>query len=265
MKLRPIRHSLLAAAMTLIFGAVPAAGAAAADTYTAGGVTAIANPTLTEATIESISYGFDQCGTDPREATCTWSARIELHADPASKCVPSTPAVQVVWESEPRHENGAFSDGARSFPLEGCPGQSLVYVLELEKTYEPGAPIVWSRGESIAPLFTFGRHPIEEMEEKIRNASPPAIVPGPPLPPSPAFAVSADCRWVTIADRRLVFAFKRIGCRKAGMLGRMRILSGQNPNGYRCRALPEATLCRRIGHRDKFVEWRVPGSKPASR
>lgn len=144
---RPIttRHSiprwlaLLPLALMLL---LPGA-ASAADSYEAawngGQITATANADFTEATIESISVSFDECGTATGETSCTWEARFNLHSDPASRCNTATPEEEVVWSSGTQSGNGTVTDAAKSFPLEGCRGQSLSMVQEFHKTYDETA------------------------------------------------------------------------------------------------------------------------------
>jgi len=244
------------------------ATAMAVDTYESswngGHLTATANADLTEATIESVSVSFDECGTDPKETSCAWEAIATLHSNPESRCNPATPEDQVVWESGLQPENGTVEDGPVSFPLEGCRGQTLVFEVAGEKTYSEG-PISWARNGTVWGLFTFGYHPREEAEARIIANSPPASPAPPPMPT--ALAVSADCRSLTIGNMSYVFAFRQIGCRKASNLAAMRNLSGGAPTGYHCRngKANGGVLCWRIGHPEKYLEWRLPGTKPAPR
>jgi hypothetical protein len=266
-------------ALVSIAGAVAAAllgapaNASAIDTYEAsfngGHLTATANEALTEATIESVSVNFGECGTAPEEASCTWEAIATLHSHPESRCDPSTPDAQVVWDSGPQSGNGTVSGGPTSFPLEGCRGQTLVFRIEFHKTYEEGggeAPLRIIGGASEWPMFSFGYPPLEEAEREIIEASPPAQLP--PFEPNfapPAFSVAAGCRSLTIGDVRYAFAFARMGCRKASNLARARLLSGDAPSGYLCRSLraDRGGLCWRRGQPQKYLEWRLPGTKPA--
>lgn len=261
-KIRPLL-ALLPLTLLLLF----AGNAAAADVYEAGWngghLTATANADLTEATIESVSVSSQQCGTDPNEATCTWKASATLHSDPASRCNPATPEDQIVWESGPQTENGTVDDGPVSFPLEGCRGQALEFEVVVEKTYGSG-PIPWTREGGPWTLFTFGYHPVQEEEQRIIDANPPATI---PLPPAPSLlTVAPDCRSLTIDGVGYVFSFRRIGCRKASDLAKMRHITGGAPGGYHCRnvAANGGVVCWRVGHRKKRVEWRLPGTKPAS-
>jgi hypothetical protein len=261
----PIRCLLALVPLALLFAPV---SATAADTYGStwdnGHLTATANADFTEATIESVSVSFDGCGTDPKAATCAWEALATLHSSPESRCDPTTPEDQVVWESGPQPDNGTVAAGPISFPLEGCRGQTLVFEVADEMTYEAG-PISWARHGAIWTMFTFGYHPVEEAEARIINSSPPA---SPALPPMPTtLAVAADCRSLTIGEVSYVFAFRRIGCRKASNLAAMRKVSGSAPTGYHCRngKANGGVLCWRIGHPEKYLEWRLPGTKPAPR
>lgn len=260
--------SALAAALL-----VSPAGAAAIDTYEAsfdsGHLTATANEALTEATIESVSVSFDECGTKPAETSCTWEATATLYSHPETRCEPSTPEAQVVWDSGVRSGNGTVSGGPTSFPLEGCRGQTLVFRIEFHKTYEEGGgELPWRTpgGASEWAMFTFGYHPLEEAEQRITEAGPPA--PLPPFEPNSAgtaFAVTADCRGLIVGNLRYAFAFAQMGCRRASSLARARLSSGRTPAGYRCRSLAahRGVLCWREGRPKKYLEWRLPGTKPA--
>jgi len=243
-----------------------AGDAAADDVYEAawsgGHLTATANADFTEATIESVAASFDGCGTATGETSCTWEAIATLHAGD-DRCNPSTPKEQVVWDSGPQTGNGGVDDGPMTFALEGCRGQSLSMRLESHKTYEPGGPLVSSGGASIWGLFTFGYHPVEEAEQRIIDASPPAAPSPPPVPHLVTFA--SDCRSLAIDGVSYVFSFRRIGCHKASNLVKMRQVSGRAPSGYHCRDVPAngGVICWRAGHREKRLEWRLPGTKPA--
>lgn len=243
------------------------AGALAADTYSAGinggQIVATANADLTEATIESVSVSFEECGTHADEATCTWEARTVLHSHPESRCDPSTPEEQVAWTTGPLTENGAFAFGPVSFALEGCAGQSLVLELESRYTYDEGSSAPWRvLGETlVVPLFTFGFHPDEEAEERIVRENPPAFVPPPSLPD--LFAIAGDCRSLLAGNARYAFAFHGIGCRRASNLALMRHASHASPSGYHCRNGDSGgVLCWRRGNPRKYVEWRLPGARP---
>lgn len=248
------------------------AGAEAADTYEpswdGGYLTATANAEFTEATIETVSVSFDQCGTEEGELTCTWEARAVLVSHPESRCDPSTPEQQVVWASGEQSGNGTVSDGPTSFPLEGCRGQTLVFELEEKKTYEEGVKPPWvviSSGTSIWGLFTFGYHPVAEEEQRIINASPPANPEYPPLQPSfipRTFALGPDCRTVQLDSTRYVFAFGQMGCHRAGNLAQARFRSGRAPRGYVCQNHSKAGVrCWRRHKPAKFFEWRLPSSR----
>jgi hypothetical protein len=260
----PIRRLLAFFPLALLL--VVPTGATAADTYEStwngGHLTATANADFTEATIESVSVSSDECGTNPKEATCAWEASATLHSSPESRCNPATPEDQVVWESGLQPDNGAVDGGPVSFPLEGCRGQSLVFEVVVEKTFKEG-PIAWIRQGGPWTLFSFGYHPVEETEQRIINESPPANPAPPPIPD--ALAVAPDCRSLTIGNVRYVFAFRRMGCFKATNLAKMRHISGGAPGSYHCRDLRAngGVLCWRIGHPEKYLEWRLPGTKPA--
>jgi hypothetical protein len=263
---RPLPIHRLLALLPLALLLAPTS-ATAADTYEAawngGHLTATANADFTDATIESVSVSFDECGTSTGETGCTWEAKVTLHSG-NNPCDPSTPKEEVVWDSGLQSGNGSVSDGSKTFALEGCRGQSLSMRLEHDKTYGSGGPIVGSGGASIWGLFTFGYHPLQEEEQRIIDASPPAILSPPPTPS--LLTVAEDCRSLTIGGTSYVFSFRRIGCRKATNLAKMRHVSGRAPSGYRCRnvAANGGVICWRTGHRDKRLEWRLPGAKPAA-
>lgn len=264
--------ALLVIALAAAFFVAPA-GASATDTYEAsfngGHLTATANEALTEATIESVSVSFGECEAQPEEASCTWEATATLHSHPETRCDPSTPEAQVVWNSGPQPGNGTVSGGPTSFPLEGCRGQTLVFRIEFHKTFEEGGggpPLRIVGGASEWPMFSFGYHPLEEEERRITEASPPASYP--PFEPNftpRGLSVAAGCRALTIGNVHYAFAFARMGCRKASNLARVRQLSGRAPSGYLCRDLPadRGVLCWRRAQPRKYLEWRLPGTKPA--
>lgn len=253
---------------------VSPASASATDTYEAsfngGHLTATANEALTEATIESVSVSFDECGTQPEEASCTWEAIATLHSHPEPPCDPSTPEAQVVWDSGPQPGNGTVDNGPTSFPLAGCRGQTLVFRIEYEKTYEEGSggpPWRILGGAEEWPMFSFGYHPAEEDERISTEYNPPAAQ-YPPFELNvtwPALTVAPDCHSLTIGEVRYAFAFGRMGCRKASNLARARQVSGRAPSGYLCKKLAadRGVLCRRKGQPQKYLEWRLPGTKPA--
>lgn len=239
------------------------ATAMAADTYESswngGHLTATANADLTEATIESVSVSFDECGTNSKETSCAWEAIATLHSRPESRCNPATPEDQVVWESGLQPGNGTVEDGPVSFPLEGCRGQALVFEVAGEKTYSEG-PISWSRSGSVWTLLTFGYHPREEAETRIIENNPPASLP--PFEPNftpKTFTPDPDCRTVQLESARYAFAFGRMGCYRATNLGRMRYRTGQAPRGFNCRRLGgEGVRCWRRNEPAKFFEWHLP-------
>ena len=79
-----------------------------------------------------------------------------------------------------------------------------------------------------------------------------------PMPQPPRFAVSSDCRSLTIGETRFAFRFKRIGCRVATDIASASRWGG-TPNGYRCaRRSGGGARCVRVGHPEKFVEWHRP-------
>lgn len=259
-------HITALAALALLL--LPPGPAAATDLYEAswngGHLTAIANAGFTEATIESVSVSFDGCGTQPEELTCTWEAKAILLSHPASRCNPATPEEQIAWTSGEQSGNGAVADGSKSFPLEGCRGQTVVFELAFHKTYEEGGSSLWrsTGGASIWGLFTFGYHPAEEAEREIVNENPPSPAPPPFVPnftPSKTFALSPDCATLRLNSADYVFVFQRMGCHKAGNLARLRYFSGRAPKGFACRRLPsEGIRCWRRHEPAKFFEWHPP-------
>lgn len=268
----PSRVRRLTALLPLTLLPLVPASAVATDAYEAswngGHLTATANADFTEATITTVSVSFDQCGTAPEEASCTWEATATLHSSPESRCNPATPEDQVVWDSGELSGNGTISDGPQSFPLEGCRGQSLVFRIEYHKTYEetdepPVLRITGGGGEWT--MFTFGYHQVEEAEQRILNASPPAGPGYPPLQPNfipGTFALSPDCRTVQLDSTRYVFIFRQMGCHKAGNLAQARFRSGHAPRGYVCQShSSEGVRCWRRHRPAKFLEWRLPRSR----
>ena len=264
-KLFSIRRLLALVPLALLL--LPAS-ASAAETYEAswnsGHLTATANAAFTEATIEGVSVSFEECGTATGETSCTWEAIATLRSNPETRCDAGTPETQVAWDSGPQSGNGTVTDGPKSFPLEGCRGQSLSMRVEFHKTYdETAGPLRITGGASEWPLFTFGYHPVEEIERQIIEAS---TAPTPPPFPAPVIlTVAPDCRSLTVGNVSYVFAFRRMGCTKASNLAKMRNISGQAPSAYNCRNLKASrgVLCWREGHPEKYLEWRLPGTKPA--
>jgi hypothetical protein len=252
--------------LALLMSAPAAAGA---DTYESswdGGQIALSDTAdFTQATIDHISASFDECGTATGETSCTWEIVLTLHSNPETRCNPATPEDQVVWQSGPQPGNGSFEDGGDSFALEGCRGQNLLIYIGWKKTYdETAGPFRVSGAGSQWALFPFGYHPFEEAERRVIEANPPAAIPPPPTPS--LLAVAGDCRSLTIGGVNYVFSFRRISCAKASNLAKMRHISGQAPSGYRCRNVQAngGVICWRDGHREKRLEWRLPGTKPAS-
>jgi hypothetical protein len=248
------------------FLALPAAACAwgpVGATFSGGSLTGLeADPSFTQATVQNFSYGYDDCGTEPAELTCTWRIRMTLGSDPATRCSSATPASQPIWDSGERSGNGSIESGPLAFALEGCRGQTLGAYIETWKTYDPeeqeGPFIVTGSGWS-ATLFQvrIGNESLREAEEKVIAANPPSR---PYAEPPPAtLSIGADCRSLTIDSERFVFFFRRLGCHKAVSLARAAYLSGSDPSGYRCQDRPSGgILCRRQGHRKKLFGWRPP-------
>lgn len=266
----PIRRlgALLPLALLLLLPA----GVEAADTYEAswdgGSLVATANAGFTEATIEAVSVSFDQCGTAPEEASCTWEATATLHSSPERRCNPATPEDQVVWDSGEQSGNGTVSDGPQSFPLEGCQGQSLVFRIEFHKTYEetdepPVLRIIG--GTSEWTMFAFGYHPGEEADNAIPTEYTSSYVMPrlePSFIPTKTFGLDPDCRALRLNSTRYAFAFQQMGCHKAGNLARLRFFSDHAPRGYVCQNRSrEGVRCWRRHKPAKFFEWHLPSSR----
>jgi hypothetical protein len=214
-----------------------------------GHLTATANANFTEATIE------------PSRSASTNAA--PLRKRPAAPGRQRQPSIRV-----PKAAAIPVSDGPQSFALEGCRGQSLVFRIEYHETYEetdepPVLRITGGGGEWT--MFTFGYHPVEEEEQRIVNASPPADPGYPPVQHNfipRTFALSPDCRTVQPDSTRYVFAFGRMGCHKARNLAQARFRSGHAPRGYVCQShSSEGVRCWRRHRPAKFFEWRRPRSR----
>lgn len=243
------------------------AAAGAAGTYSTswgdhGGIEAIfVNDAFTEAGFHNVHYRYDDCGRTADEESCVWEIKLTL-SSPSSRCVASTPATQVVWDSGPQSGNGQVDSGPVSFALEGCPGQSFGGGFEVKRTFDPskqtGPLKITAAGEAWNLLaLTFGPHWLEEAEGRFGTPSP-AATPQ-PLPAKPGMKIAADCRSLTIGPARYLFRFGRLGCRKAGNLALMAYLSGTAPGGYLCTAKGSGgQRCWRRQQPKKFVEWRPP-------
>lgn len=178
----------------------------------------------------------------------------------------ATDTYEASWDSGLQSGNGTVSAGPRSFPLEGCRGQSLSMHLEFHKTYdETAGPFRITGGGETWSLLTFGYQPVEEIEQRIIDASPPAVIPPPPTPS--ILTVAADCRSLTIGNVSYAFSFRRISCRTATDLAKMRHISGKAPGGYHCRNVQvnDGVLCWRADHPEKYLEWRLPRTRSAHR
>jgi hypothetical protein len=252
----------LIAVVGLLLAAPPVAADTYGSSYEGGELLVSANHELTEARIETLTFSFDGCGTEPEEATCTWEVDAVLKSAPETRCNPDTPASQRVFSSGPQSGNGSFSAAPTSFPLEGCRGQVFYLSYRFDRTYEPyegkGPPPLFriTGGGGSLSAFTFGFHPIKEAEERIINASPPATQSPPPVPP--ALTISANCKSLWIGSTRYAFAFRQMGCHKAGNLARMQHLSKTAPSGYVCSRKSGGVRCWRQGKPDKYVEWARP-------
>ena len=79
--------------------------------------------------------------------------------------------------------------------------------------------------------------------------------------PIKTFALSPDCS-LRLDSTRYAFAFRQMGCHKAGNLARSRFFSGRAPRGYVCQNLPrEGVRCWRRHKPAKFFEWHLPSSR----
>lgn len=252
----------------LAFAAVVAPSAALASTADVsfkGGdlIDLTIDPAFGQASLQNLSYSYEDCGTEAAEATCTWELRMSLYSDPARRCVAGTPESQLLWDSGQRSGNSTVESGPVSFALEGCKGQILSVYYEERKTFNPEEEEgpwwkVLSSGSSATLLrLQIGGESVEEIEQQIREASP-ASHPTLP-PPLPTLAVSANCRSLKIGSSRYLFAYRRMGCARATDLAAMAHVSRAAPNGYVCEGLQgEGERCWRRRHPEKYVEWRLP-------
>lgn len=257
---------LMAAATALVLTATgaPSALASTADVSFGGGsLTGLSvDAGFSQGSVQNLSYGHHDCGTEPAEATCTWDLRMTLYSDPARRCVAGTPESQLLWDSGERSGNGTVDSGPLSFALEGCRGQILSIYYEEKKTFNPeeeegpGWKVLSSGSSATLLLLEIGAEAVEEIEQRIREASPAAP---PTRPPQPlTLAVSGNCRSLKIGSTRYSFAFRRMGCRKASNLAAMAHVSGGAPSGYACKALQGGgERCWRRRHPEKYVEWRL--------
>jgi hypothetical protein len=228
----------------------------------------VAEAPFSQGSFQNLFYGYEDCGTEPAETTCSWRLRVSLYSDPTRRCVAGTPESQLLWDSGERSGNGVVESGPISFALEGCKGQVLSISYEAKKTFDPekeeGPWKVLSSGSGATLIqIGIGAESIEEIERQIRKASPAGH---PTLPPAlPTLALSANCRSLNIGGTRYSFAFRQMGCRKASNLATMAHISGGAPSGYACRALRgNGERCWRRGHPEKYVEWHLP-TRPATR
>lgn len=226
---RPPGRYLLTLLPLALLMALPAAATAEIHevSWNGGHITATANGAFSEATIEDVVIGFDQCSTSPEEISCTWNASIILDSDPERRCNSAPPEEQVVWTSGPQTGNATVEGGPTSFPLEGCPGQSLRLWIEWKKSFEEGSepPVMRiSEGAIGGTILTFGIQPFVEPDRAVPTEYTSSYTP-PPFEPNfqaKTFLPSADCRTVLLDSRRYAFAFARMGCHRAANLGRLR-------------------------------------------
>lgn len=263
--IRPLSTLLALLLLALLVGAGSASASEVHEqAFTGGSVVVSANDNFTEGKLERLSYTFEGCGTEDYETACTWEVTARLATEPSKRCDAATPSPQTIWTSGEQSGNGTVNAPVQSFALEGCPGQVFTVSYSYMKSFDPpkeGGIIVTGHGGSATLAFiTFGPN----WQEVIEAASPPAPTFQPNFTPG-ELRVASDCRSLTIGNVAYVFSFRGIGCRKASNLAKMRHLSGRAPSGYHCRNVQAngGVLCWRIGHPEKRLEWRLPGTKPA--
>jgi ribosome modulation factor len=221
----------------------------------------------TAGSFANLVYEYSGCGTQAGETACTWQVDVGLAGEAAELCPSTVDASRTIWSSGERSTNGRVESGPETFALRGTPGQLLCVVIHTTTSGEEQGGY-WGYTESSSALLAavvMGPGfpgPIEALERKIFNANPPAQPQPPPYPSN--FAVSPNCRALTIANVSYVFAFHRIGCRKATNLATMAHLSHAPPSGYLCANKESGgKRCWRQGHPDKYVEWHIPRGTPA--
>ncbi len=220
----------------------------------------VAEAPFSQGSFQNLSYRYDDCGIEPAETTCSWRLRVSLYSDPARRCAPGTPESQLLWDSGERSGNGTVESGPIGFALEGCKGQVLNVYYEAKKTFDPekeeGPWKVLSSGSGATLIqIGIGGESVEEIERRIREASPAALPASPSLPAR--LAISANCRSLKIGSSHYSFVFRHMGCHKASNLATMAHVSGGAPSGYACKALEgDGERCWRRGHSEKYVEWR---------
>jgi hypothetical protein len=213
----------------------------------------------------NLAYEYAGCGTQA-ETACSWQVDVGLAPEAFELCPSTIEPSKTIWASGDQGANGRVESGPEAFALRGTPGQLLCVVLHVTTSGEGGGGWPYTDGSStvlaallMGPGFL---SPFDAADRKIINASPPAQ---PQLPPYPSnFAVSPSCRTLTIANVSYVFAFRKIGCRKATALATMAHLSHASPSGYLCTSKESGgKRCWRQGHPDKYIEWHIPRGTPA--
>lgn len=255
-----------AAALLVPAAAVPAAQAAETQTVTfghsslGGSMTVMASDGFTEATIESLVVNYTGCGEE-YETACSWRMQVSLGSQTAQHCNPSTPESQTIWDSGDQTESGTVAVGPLSFPLAGCPGQTLNVFYEDHHKFDPPPEerpwqVTGSGSAATIASVTFGPEP-----EAVATPNPPAspmppFVPNQAPRPRPAFA--RGCRGLTIGSTSYAFILSGIRCQIAKKLVRRAYYSGAAPHGFHCRELAgDGRYCWRRGHRAKHFGWRL--------
>lgn len=253
-----------AAVVVSMSAARPVAAEEIRSVFGPGELIVTADDGFTIATIQKLTYAYPWCETDPLEVSCAWNLKAVLLSNPSRRCAPDTPDEALIWESGPQTGPATVESGVRSFPLEGCRGQTLMITVEYERTRESGGGggmgQVSSGSENLA-FVVFGFRPFEEIEEAIVRANPPTRAATPLATPAapPILLFARSCRSFSVDGERYAFAFKQLGCRTAQNLARRFFASRGAPRGYRCLRKPSSRIrCWRKGRAKKFVEWRPP-------
>ena len=266
MRLAFLKVGIAAALAACLVTPATAAATPTGAEFPGGSLTGlVVNEGYTQGSFQNLAFRFDDCGTKPAEATCTWEVQVTLSSDPATRCNPGSPEKQLVWSSGTRSGNGSVESGPVSFPLEGCRGQVLSGFVTTAKTFdaeEGGGPwiVVGSGGSYSLFAIGIGAESVKEAEERIIAASPPARPTPPEMPPR--LTVSTDCRSLTIGGTRYAFVLRRIGCRKAANIARIAYW-GSRPSGSRCADKQGGgKRCSRQGNPKKYLEWHLPRRTP---
>jgi ribosome modulation factor len=220
----------------------------------------------TAGSFSNLAYEYDGCGAQAGETACAWQVDVGLAGEAAELCPSTVDASRTIWSSGERSANGRVESGPEAFALRGTPGQLLCVVIDVTVSGEGEGGWPYRDGSSaVLEALVMGPGfltPFEAAERKIIDANPPAQLQPPPYPSN--FTVSPSCRALTIANMSYVFAFRKIGCRKAANLATMAHLSHTSPSGYLCANKESGgKRCWRQGHPDKYVEWHIPRATPA--